>query len=388
MDGGHTSNSVGKPDLRVLFLMDGLQESGGTRIVVDLVQRLRQAGVAADLFAMFQETSAAFAAPADFPVIYPSKTATRRREALFATVRWLTKHARDYDVLVSGSEIGTSLIVGQTVARAFRKPFVTLILAPVEGQMKRWMPRPLRPLNRRAIRLSDIAVCLSAGMAEDVIAYGMPKDRARVIEYGVDPDQARELAKQAPDVELPKPYALGVGRLTEQKGFDILIEAHARALKLGPAHSLVLIGEGFEEEVAPLKALAARLGVSNSVHFLGFRENPQPFLARADLFVLSSRREGLVRVLFEALAHATPVIATDCHTGPRYVLKDETFGRLVPVEDVEALATAMAEHFSNPQVLRDRARGGPERANDFHPARMVEKVLGIVHELAKVPQHQ
>jgi len=387
MDGGHISNSVEKAELRVLFLMDGLQESGGTRIVVELVQRMRRAGVTADLFAMFEETSAAFAVPADVPVIYPNRNAKRRREALFATVRWLTAHAREYDVLVSGSEIGTSLIAGQAIAQAFGKPFVTLILAPVEGQMLRWVPRPLRPLNRRAIRLSDAAVCLSTGMAEDVISYGMPKERARVIEYGVDTDLIRELAKETPDVELPKPYAIGVGRLTEQKGFDILIEAHARALKRGPAHSLVLIGDGFEEEVGPLKALAARLGVADSVHFLGFRTNPQPFIARADLFVLSSRREGLVRVLFEALAHATPIIATDCHTGPRYVLKDETLGQLVPVEDVEALANAMAEHFSNPEVLRERARGGPARADDFHPVRMVEKVLSLVRELAKVPRH-
>jgi glycosyltransferase involved in cell wall biosynthesis len=137
---------------------------------------------------------------------------------------------------------------------------------------------------------------------------------------------------------------LGVGRLTAQKAFSVLIEAFARVRKSQPARLLIL-GEG--EERPMLEALIRQLGLEQDVDLPGFVSNPYPYMAHAALFVLSSRWEGLPTVLVEAMSLRTPVIATDCPSGPREILGDGQYGHLVPVDDPCALAMAIQNFLAN-----------------------------------------
>jgi glycosyltransferase involved in cell wall biosynthesis len=121
---------------------------------------------------------------------------------------------------------------------------------------------------------------------------------------------------------------------------------------------LVILGEGkTAQERADLQALASELGISEWVDMPGFVPTALPYIARADLFVLSSRWEGLPGVLIEALACGTPVVSTDCPSGPAEILDGGRHGPLVPVGDVEALAEAMALVLRAPpdaEVLKKR----------------------------------
>ena len=113
------------------------------------------------------------------------------------------------------------------------------------------------------------------------------------------------------------------------------------------------------EYAVALQTLATELGVTQDVEMPGFAHNPFAFMSRAAVFVLSSRYEGLGNVLIEALACGTPVISTDCPSGPAEVLDNGRFGPLVPVGDVAALARAIEDVLDNPpaaQSLRARAR--------------------------------
>ncbi|MGD9299694.1 MAG: glycosyltransferase, partial [Thiohalocapsa sp.] len=141
------------------------------------------------------------------------------------------------------------------------------------------------------------------------------------------------------------PVLLGAGRLERQKDFPTLLRAFA-ALRGERRCRLVLLGEGAWRH--RLTAEAAALGVAADLDLPGFQSNPYPFLARARVFVLSSAWEGSPNVLTEAMALGTPVVATDCPSGPREVLADGRFGRLVPVGDAAALAKAMAATLANP----------------------------------------
>jgi glycosyltransferase involved in cell wall biosynthesis len=134
------------------------------------------------------------------------------------------------------------------------------------------------------------------------------------------------------------PVVLGVGRLSPQKDFATLIRAFARVRMHRPAR-LMILGHGPER--ASLEALALAQGLADSVLLPGWVTNPYAFMARAGVFVLSSRWEGLPSVLIEALVCGTPVVATDCLSGPREILEDGRYGRLVPVGDEEALAAAI-----------------------------------------------
>jgi glycosyltransferase involved in cell wall biosynthesis len=102
----------------------------------------------------------------------------------------------------------------------------------------------------------------------------------------------------------------------------------------------MIIGRGRGRD--RLLALAAELGIANDLELPGFIPEPYPYLANADLFAFTSRWEGLGFVLIEALALGTPVVSTDCPSGPNEILRGGRYGRLVPVGDDAALADAMA----------------------------------------------
>jgi glycosyltransferase involved in cell wall biosynthesis len=126
----------------------------------------------------------------------------------------------------------------------------------------------------------------------------------------------------------------------------------------------MILGRGRERQ--SLLRLAASLGVAAEVELPGFISEPYPYLAHADLFAFSSRWEGLGFVLIEALALGTPVVSTDCPSGPREILADGRFGRLVAVGDDEAFAEAMRQTLDAPpagDLLRAAAEPyGVERA--------------------------
>ena len=151
------------------------------------------------------------------------------------------------------------------------------------------------------------------------------------------------------------PVVLAIGKLIERKNFSVLLSAFARLLSQRPARLLVL-GEGRLR--SRLLSLAQRLGIAEHVDFPGFVENPYAFLAKAALFVLSSRNEALPTVLIEAMACGCPVVSTDCSFGPSEILQEGKFGALVPVGDAEALAAAMGRTLDEPPrraTLRERA---------------------------------
>ena len=132
---------------------------------------------------------------------------------------------------------------------------------------------------------------------------------------------------------------MGLGRLTPEKGFDLLIEAFARIASSWPTARLVIWGEG--DERARLERLRASLGLVDRIELPGATRHPEQVLRAATIFVLSSRLEGLPMTLLEAMALARPVIACDCDHGPRDIIRDGIDGLLVPPESVGALAAAI-----------------------------------------------
>ncbi|MFQ5668355.1 MAG: glycosyltransferase [Candidatus Binatia bacterium] len=225
---------------------------------------------------------------------------------------------------------------------------------------------------------ADAIVAVSDGVADNVAQVtGLPRTRITTI-YNAVVTADLEAKMQAPlahpwFVPGAPPVLLGAGRLTAQKDFPTLLRAYARVRAVRDAR-LVILGDGKKRR--QLEALARKLGLEAEIDLPGFVTNPFAYMARAAVFVLSSRWEGFSNVIAEALACGCPVVSTDCPSGSAEILADGTYGRLVPVGDDVKLAAAILCTLETPpdrQRLRARAEHfSVERATD----RYLEVMLG------------
>lgn len=198
---------------------------------------------------------------------------------------------------------------------------------------------------------ADAVVAVSQGVGEDLIRItGLPAGKVHVI---YNPTVGPDLLTKA-QAPLQDPWfapgepqvVLAVGRLTRQKDLVTLIRAFALLRRRRPARLLIL-GEG--EDRAALEALVRQAGLADDVRLPGAVTNPYSYMARAAVFALSSAWEGLPNALIEALALGTPVVSTDCPSGPREILENGRWGRLVPVGAVEMLAGALSDAMDSPR---------------------------------------
>jgi glycosyltransferase involved in cell wall biosynthesis len=203
---------------------------------------------------------------------------------------------------------------------------------------------------RRLYPKAEKIIPVSEGVLSDVANItGLGADKLRVIHNPVITTEMSVLANEPIDhpwfTDKQSPIIIGAGRFTRQKDFITLIKAFAQVRQHKPCR-LVLLGAGNLQ--AQYEQLADELGVRNDISMPGFMHNPYPYMKQADLFVLSSAWEGSPNVLSEALAMGTPVVATDCPSGPREVLQGGKIAPLVEVGDDKNMAEAMLEVLNDP----------------------------------------
>lgn len=202
--------------------------------------------------------------------------------------------------------------------------------------------------------------------------YGFPNRRACIIPNGEFPHDRRPA----------KPLALkiaSVGRVTEAKGADVLLDAFRIVARRHPECSLTYHGDG--ELIPALRAKAAAYGLADRVRFPGHREDRDDLYTGVDIFVQSSRRESMSNSLIEAMARGIPCVATDVG-GTTEVMTDGQTGILVPPDDPAASAAAICELLDEPQRRLRFADAGLVRARSRFDIRLlmretVETILGV-----------
>lgn len=214
-------------------------------------------------------------------------------------------------------------------------------------------------LLRHSIPFSNTLVAVSNEVADNVaLNTRMPNERIETIYNPAHSPEDQELAKEPVDHEWfdrKAPVILGVGRLTPPKNFSLLIEAFDIVNSRTDVR-LVILGDGPLR--GELEQLIVQLDLEDIVDLPGFVDNPYKYMARADVFVLSSEREGFGNVVVEALGCGTPVVSTDCQGGPPEILGHGKYGRLVPVGDPTGLADGICEMLEFPterELLLERA---------------------------------
>jgi glycosyltransferase involved in cell wall biosynthesis len=222
--------------------------------------------------------------------------------------------------------------------------------------IKRWLEKGQ---IRKSVRRADGIIAVSKGIAEDISRIsGFPRESIHILPNPVISDGVGQMAKESIDHPWfgpgEPPVILSAGGFRNQKDFPTLIRAFAE-LRGKKEARLMILGRGRLKD--RMLKLASQLGIENDLCLPGFIDRPYAYMANADIFVLSSAWEGSPNVLVESMAVGTPVVSTDCPSGPREILRGGELGRLVPVGDQSALASAMLDTLAAPLPARKLQTG-------------------------------
>ena len=198
-----------------------------------------------------------------------------------------------------------------------------------------------RMLKKRLLKFADRIICPANAIKNDLqINFGISPDKMITI---YNPVQVEEIRSHMPPHHPGKPSSVynivAAGTLEYRKGFDLLIDVMSIIVEENHKVHLTLLGDGPEKE--NLRKQIHSLNLSDHVRLAGYQNNPFTYFSKADLFVLSSRYEGLPNAMLESLACGTPVVAFNCPGGIDEIIVDELQGALVPENDVHALSKAI-----------------------------------------------
>jgi glycosyltransferase involved in cell wall biosynthesis len=227
---------------------------------------------------------------------------------------------------------------------------------------RRWHKAAFSAVTRAGYAAADLIVATSHGVARDLTStFGISPDQIRVLANPVDLARVRAaMAEPIDDAVLPPgdgPLIVAAGRLAEAKNYPLMIEAVAALRQRLPARLLIL-GQG--ELEGALRQLIAARGLGDAVSLGGFHANPWKHIARADVFLLTSRYEGFGNVLIEAMACGVPVVAT-ASPGTRDIVTDGVDGLLVEAHIAGAVADKLQRVLADPSYLA-ALRGGASRS--------------------------
>ncbi|GGO19723.1 hypothetical protein GCM10010116_39520 [Microbispora rosea subsp. aerata] len=234
-------------------------------------------------------------------------------------------------------------------------------------------PRTIREEIVRHYRAFDTVAVLTASDQRDYERV-LPGTRIMRIPNAV------HAVNQTPSRQ-ENPVVIAAGRLVRQKGFDLLLPAFAQVVKEHPEWRLRIFGTGPRK--AALLALIGEHGLSGHVTLMGRTSRLDDELARASVFALSSRFEGLPMVMIEAMTHALPIVAFDCPTGPRDVLTDGTDGLLVPGEDVDAFAAALKRLIADRDLRLRMGAAAAATAREYAPENVMPLWENLFTELLR-----
>ena len=243
----------------------------------------------------------------------------------------------------------------------------------------------IRFLSSRLYKKASGVIAVSQGVLDRILHdYHLDAERVCVIPNPVDIRELQTTASKTPSFPLPEKFILQVGRLDmKTKGHDLTLRALAEIERRreGLRIPVVFVGEGPDRDA--LEALALELGLSDRVHFAGWRQEVAPFMARATALVLPSRYEGWPNVLVEAMACGCPVAAADCESGPREILKGGEYGILVPTDDPSALADGISRLVEDDSLRGRLGSLGKRRAADFDVERITGMYIDFVERVCR-----
>jgi glycosyltransferase involved in cell wall biosynthesis len=350
--------------IRVLFVLGSLQAGGSERQVLQILKLLDRSRFQPLLYVVYRAGHLLTELPADVPLFSFADHFTESRLRLpgWISLRQALDLARTLrrervDV-VCDRNFDMSLL---SMAASWRRftPRVCVVSSDPTRDVPARAGRFLT-LKKRLVRLAyqqaHRVVAVSAGVRATVCDFYQLPERQVVTIYNLfDLQRINSLATAfRPAMSSTQFHLVAVGRLQAEKGIRYLVDAVADVVHRRGRQQIALWIVGDGPEAGELRAQVQAAQLDKHVRFTGYQANPLPYIRCADLLCLPSLYEGMPNALAEAMACGTPVLATDCPSGPRELLHDGECGTLVPPADVRALADAIEDAVLRPAAWRVR----------------------------------
>lgn len=333
-----------------LHLIDTGGPGGAETVFIQLAQRLRTFGL--DLITVVPREdwlSNGLRACGMQPVILNSRGAFNG-----PYIKALLSLVRAHDVRIIHTHLLGSAVYGALVGLFTRIPVIAVMHGPTDVRA----PGSLAFVKRWLLKRCAALVAVSTSTRDALVEFGIPFGKITLIRNGVDtsgyaPGRTDELRAE---LGLGREDLLigAVGNIRAPKSYEVLLRAARSVLERCPEAFFVIVGEGSEAALQPLLQLCDELNISTRVRFVGFRRSRAELYWNFDVFVSSSRSEGLSLAFLEAMATGRAIVATRSG-GPQEAVVSGESGILVPIEDPQRLAVALLEVLADPDL---RARLG------------------------------
>jgi len=375
-----------KEKKKLLFLLPSLRGGGAERVAVNLIPFLAKYF---DLTLILLEGKIEYELPqANFNLISISKELRSPIRHLINTPSHffefyrLIKELRP-DIILSFMEQAN--IINLVISKLTKhKTIITQHVVPSrQFSHKGLLGKIIFKISKGLYNNAQLIIAVSQGVLDDLYKSYSIKKNITVIPNPIDFYFIKRKSLKPPEIKLTQEFFLCPGRLViAHKAQDLLLRAFRKVLLYSPSILLLFAGEG--PDLSKLEVLSKELGISDNVMFLGWRKDLWSLMYCSIATILASRYEGWPMVLIEAMAAGSPVIATDCPSGPKEILDNGRFGMLVPMEDEDALANAMIEMASSEEIRKHYKRLGQKRAKEFDinfiGKRYVEEILRVLRE--------
>lgn len=338
---------------KLALIVPSLNGGGAERVIVNLIRNLDQSKFDIKLILIKKEGVYIELIPSYISVI--DLKSERVRYSILKLVRELNNYRPDV-ILSTLGHLNLVLLLIRNLLKGSPRILIREANTPSKSisELSSIKKRAFTLLYRYLYPKADKIIAQCNEMKIDIINFlGIDEKKIRCIYNPIDIDKISKDKQGENPYDISKKNIVAVGRLSFQKGYDILIDAFKIINeKFNNAH-LTILGEGILKE--KLEAQARDLNIIDNITFVGFSKNPYPYYYYADIYVLSSRWEGFPNTLLEALGCGVKVVSTNCKSGPNEIIGNNEFGILVEEENPIALANGVIQYLNLENKTKDRA---------------------------------